>query len=190
MLYSCYLRQGIVYVPTVGKRGGVYTMIEPVAVVPVTNVEGLRCALLDAIARKNVAVPPVKGTWPPPLLPKYAGVKSSAAFVRGTLTWNIQENNGLYQIVGHRLHQDGYWVEGHAQILTMCMSRGAGQPCRLAVAAWPKSRSASRNRYCPPPRRAGSARRPYTAPPGISDRRVWANDSASICPALASPETP
>jgi hypothetical protein len=115
MLYSCYLKQGIVYVPTVGKRGGVYTIIEPVAVVPVTNTEGLRRAFLNTIARKNIAVAPVKGKWPPPVLPKYAGVKSSSAFVRGTYTWNIEENEGLYQIVGHRLHQDGYWVEDHDQ---------------------------------------------------------------------------
>lgn len=77
--------------------------------------EGLRRAFLDAISRKNVAVPLVKGKWPPPLLPKYAGVSSWSAFARGASTWNIQENEGLYQIVGHRLHQDGYWVEDHDQ---------------------------------------------------------------------------
>jgi hypothetical protein len=115
MLYSCYLRQDTVYVPTVGKRGGVYTMIEPVTVAPVTNTEELRRAFLNAIARKNVAVPPVKGKWPPPLLPKYAKVKSSSAFMRGALTWNIVENEGDYQIVGHRVHEDGYWVEDHDQ---------------------------------------------------------------------------
>jgi hypothetical protein len=115
MLYSCYLRQGIVYVPTVGKRGGVYTMIEPVSVVPVTDVQGLHRAFLDAIARENVPVPPVKGKWPRPILLKYAGVKTSSAFARGASTWNIVENEGIYQIVGHRLHADGYWVEDHDQ---------------------------------------------------------------------------
>jgi hypothetical protein len=115
MLYTCYLRDGVVYVPTVGKRGGVYTTIAPVAAVPVANTEGLRRAFLDAITRRNVAVPPVKGKWPPPLLPKYAGVKSWSAFARGALTWNIIANEELYQIVGHRLHEDGYWVEDHDQ---------------------------------------------------------------------------
>jgi hypothetical protein len=115
MLYSCHLRQGIVYVPTVGKRGGAYTEIEPVSVASVANTEVLRRAFLNAIGRKNVAVPLVKGKWPPPLLPKYAGVKSWSAFARGALTWNIVENEGDYQIVGHRVHQDGYWVEDHDQ---------------------------------------------------------------------------
>jgi hypothetical protein len=110
MLYNCYLRNTIVYVPTVGKRGGVYNDIEPVAVVPVANTESLRRAFLDAIARKNVDLPPIKGKWPPPVLLKYAGVKTWPAFARGTLTWNIDETDGTYQIVGHRVHPDGYWV--------------------------------------------------------------------------------
>jgi hypothetical protein len=86
MLYKCYLRNGIVYVPTIGNRRGVYTVIEPVAVIPVANTEGLHAAFRDAIARKNVDVPTVKGKRPPPILPKYAGVKTSAAFDRGAST--------------------------------------------------------------------------------------------------------
>jgi hypothetical protein len=113
MLYECYLRNDTVYVPTVGKRGAVYTIIEPVAVVAVTDTEGLRRAFLDTIARKNIAVPPhPKGTkWPPPLMPKYARVKSWSLFARTSLSWNIKETEGIYKIVGHRLHPEGYWVE-------------------------------------------------------------------------------
>jgi hypothetical protein len=66
MLYTCYLRNGIVYVPTVGNGRGVYTLIEPVAVVPVANTEGLRIAFREVVGRKNVDVPPVKGKCPPP----------------------------------------------------------------------------------------------------------------------------
>jgi hypothetical protein len=113
MLYNCYLRNDIVYVPTVGKRGGAYTDIEPVAAVPVTNVEALRRAFQDVIARGNAAVPLIKGKWPPPVLLKYAGVKTWLAFARGASTWNIENNDGIYKIVGHRLHPDGYWVEDH-----------------------------------------------------------------------------
>ena len=117
MLYTCYLRNGFVYVPTVGNRRGVYTLIEPVAVVPVANTEALRIAFREVIARKNVDVPPVKGKWPPPVLPKYAGVKTSAAFDRGTSTWNIQEDDEKYKIVGYRRHPDGYWAEDRAQTI-------------------------------------------------------------------------
>ncbi|HUJ09765.1 MAG TPA: hypothetical protein VL171_07040, partial [Verrucomicrobiae bacterium] len=112
MLFNVYLRHGVVYVPTVAKRDiAVYTDIEPVAVVPVTNGEGLRCALLDTIARKNVAVPVPKGKWPPPVLLKYSGVKTWSAFARGASTWNIEEKDGKYQIEGYRTHPKGYWEE-------------------------------------------------------------------------------
>jgi hypothetical protein len=58
MLYNCFLKKGVVYVPTVAKlQTGAYTDIEPVAVVPVSNTESLRRAFLDAIARKNAIVP-------------------------------------------------------------------------------------------------------------------------------------
>jgi hypothetical protein len=117
MLYMCYLRKGFVYVPTVGKRGGVYTVIEPVDVVPITNTEGLRAAFRNAIAKKNVDVPLVKGKWPPPVLPKYAGVKTSAAFDRGASTWNIKDDDEKYKIVGYRRHPDGYRVEDPAQTI-------------------------------------------------------------------------
>jgi len=117
MLYKCYLRKGVVYVPTVGNRRGVYTLIEPVDVVPVTNTEGLRTAFRNAIAKKNVDVPLIKGKWPPPVLPKYAGVKTSAAFDRGASTWNIKDDDEKYKIVGYRRHPDGYRVEDNAQTI-------------------------------------------------------------------------
>jgi hypothetical protein len=116
MLFQSYLRHGVVYVPTTAKRGmSVYTAIEPVAVVPVTNTESLRRAFVDAVSRKNIVVPPPEGKWPPPVLLKYAGVKSWSAFARDASTWNIEENDGAYQIVGHRLHPKGYWVEDSDQ---------------------------------------------------------------------------
>lgn len=114
MLHTCYLRDGVVYVPTVGKRGGAYTDIEPVAAVPIANADGIRRALLDAIARKNPAVPLQKGKWPPPVVLKHAGVKTWAAFERRASTWNMEEKkNGSYRIIGYRRHADGYWVEDH-----------------------------------------------------------------------------
>jgi hypothetical protein len=113
MLYNCYLRPNIVYVPTVGRRGGAYTDIEPVSVVPITNADGLHRALLDAIARKNPAVPLQKGKWPPPVVLKYAGVKTWSTFARDASAWNIQEKEANYRIVGYRKHPDGYWVEDH-----------------------------------------------------------------------------
>jgi hypothetical protein len=54
---------------------------------------------------------------PSPIMPKYAGVKTSAAFDRGASTWNIQEDDDKYKIVGYRRHPDGYWAENRAQTI-------------------------------------------------------------------------
>ena len=112
MLFSSYLRNGVVYVPTVVKlQTGAYVDVEPVAVTAVADTESLRRAFLDAIARKNAIVPPPpKDKWPPPVLLKYAGVKTWSAFARGAATWSIRETEGNYQIIGYRDHPDGYWA--------------------------------------------------------------------------------
>ena len=82
---------------------------------PVANTEGLRRAILDTIAQKNIIVPRPTGKYPPPLLPKYAGVKTWSAFARDTSTWSIAEADGVYQIVGYRTHPKGYWEEDPEQ---------------------------------------------------------------------------
>jgi hypothetical protein len=113
VLFDTYLRNGVAYVPTVVKlRTGAYVDIDPVAVVPVANTEGLRRAFLDTIARENAIVPPPpKDNWPPPVLLKYAGVKTWSAFAHGASTWSLKEKDGAYEIVGYRTHQKGYWEE-------------------------------------------------------------------------------
>lgn len=115
MLSKCYLRNNNVYIPAVARRGGAYTTIEPVSVVPVTDTEALRRALIDGIGRKNITLPLLKGKRPPPVLLRYAGVKSWSVFARSSSSWNIIDNNGVYQIIGHRMHPDGYWVEDQNQ---------------------------------------------------------------------------
>src|SRR5580704_16895643 len=117
MLFSSYLRNGVVYVPTVVKlQTGAYVGVEPVAVTSVANTDGLRRAFLDTIARGNAVVPPPpKDNWPPPVLLKYAGAKTWSAFARGTSVWKIEEEDGIYQIVAYRNHPDGYWVPDSEQ---------------------------------------------------------------------------
>ena len=113
MLYNCFLKNGIIYVPTVVKmQTGVYSDEEPVAVVPTANSQGLRRAFQDAIGRGNVVVPnPPKDNWPSPVLLKYTGAKTRSAFKHGASTWSIKEKDGNYQIVGYRTHRNGYWQE-------------------------------------------------------------------------------
>ena len=85
--------------------------MEPVDVVPLSNTDGVRRALHSAIARGNPPAPRYSpGHFPPPVVLKYAGVKSLSAFERGTLTWGIEQTDGNYRIAGYRRHpKRGYW---------------------------------------------------------------------------------
>jgi hypothetical protein len=110
-----YLRKGKVFIPTFGRvPGGPYRDIEPVAVVDVSNAEDLRRAFRETIARGNPPIGPYPRPNPPPVVVKYAGVKSWGAFARGALPWSIEEENGIFQIIGRRRTLDG-WVEDPEQ---------------------------------------------------------------------------
>jgi hypothetical protein len=106
-----YLRSGTIYLPTMGKMDeGFYRAVEPVAVVSASDIDGTRKALQAAIVRGNPAVPILRRSEiPPPLLPKYAGVKSWSAFERGMKFWTIKEKNDVFQIAGQSKRADGGW---------------------------------------------------------------------------------
>jgi hypothetical protein len=113
------LRNGIVYMPTMGKMGkGFYRGVEPVAVVPAKNTEALRQALEATITRGNPMVPQPqrRDDWPPPVVLKYAGVKSWSAFERGLRVWDLKESKGIYQIAGNIRGPHG-WVEDRDQTI-------------------------------------------------------------------------
>ena len=117
---NIYLRNGIAYIPTVGRMDkGFYRAVEPVAVVPVSHTEALRQALDAVITRGNPPVPMLKrGEWPPPILLKYAGVKSWPAFERGMQFWGLDERDGLYQIAANTKQPNGMWKEDPQQTTT------------------------------------------------------------------------
>ena len=110
-----YLRKGKVFIPTFGRvPGGPYRDIEPVAVVEVSDTQGLRRAFRETIARGNPPVGPYPRPNPPPVVVKHAGVKSWGAFARGASPWVIEERDGKYQIVGHR-REPNNWAEDPEQ---------------------------------------------------------------------------
>jgi hypothetical protein len=59
MHWHVYLRGHVVFVPTTGRLldEPIYRNMEPVAVVPMSNTEGVRDALAAAIARGNPPAP-------------------------------------------------------------------------------------------------------------------------------------
>lgn len=119
MYFSISLRDGVVYLPTMGRMDkGFYRGIEPVAVVSATNSDALRRALLDTMARGNPAVSMLKRReWPPPVVLKYARVKSWSAFERGMTLWGIEERDGIWRIIGKRKKADGMMVDDPDQII-------------------------------------------------------------------------
>ena len=117
MIIACYLRNRIVYLPTNAKtEAGYYMHQDPVLVIPASNTDGLRRALTEMTAKGNPIIPtPTRATFPPPVLPKYAGVKSSAAFARGASRWSIEERKGVFQIIGCEALGRGAWREDPEQ---------------------------------------------------------------------------
>lgn len=108
-----YLRKGTVYLPTLGiVEKGFYRGVEPVTVVSVTNTEALRQALLATIARGNPTVRRLRRSeYPPPVLLKYAGVKTWSAFDRDTSLWTVSEEGGRFVIVSYRKLSTGESVQ-------------------------------------------------------------------------------
>ena len=112
MHWHVYLRGHVVFVPTTGRLldEPIYREMEPVAVVPVSDSEGVRRAVGATMARGNPPAPRYSaGNFPPPVLLKYAGLKTWPAFARGTLTWSIEQSDCVYQIVPYRKNTKGYW---------------------------------------------------------------------------------
>jgi hypothetical protein len=114
MLVTCTLKDGVVYVPTVAKtQAGFYMRREPVAVVPAADTDALRRAFQDVMQRGNEIIPtPKRDAYPAPVLPKYAGAKSWAAFMSGASEWTINEGNENYEVVPYRKDPEGSqaWV--------------------------------------------------------------------------------
>jgi hypothetical protein len=108
-----YLRKGAIYLPTLGiVEKGFYRGVEPVAVVSVANTEALRQALLATIARGNPTVPRLRRSeYPPPVLLKYAGVKTWTAFDSDTSLWTITEDGGRFVIASYRKLPTGESVQ-------------------------------------------------------------------------------
>jgi hypothetical protein len=110
-----YLRKGRVVMPTLGLVDqGLYRDIEPVAVVEVSESEALRRAFKETIARGNPPTGPYPRPNPPPVVLKHAGVKSWGAFARGASTWLVKQNQGRYQIIGHR-REPNNWAQDPEQ---------------------------------------------------------------------------
>lgn len=114
------LRNGTVYLPTMGKMGkGFYRGVEPVAAIAASNTGALRQALADTIARGNPEVPMLRRReWPPPVVLKYAEVRSWSAFERGMRLWSITKNDRNFEISEQKKQPDKMWRSDPVETIT------------------------------------------------------------------------
>jgi hypothetical protein len=136
MTCNFYLRNGIVYIPTLGKvETGGYRDIEPVAVVPVSHTVDLRRALRETMARGNPIVPSLSpDNLPTPVVLKYAQVKTWATFNRGTSVWPLDETDGVYQIEPYRRRKDRGWEQDPSRYITLPPGTDVNAACERFVA--------------------------------------------------------
>jgi hypothetical protein len=114
MLIPCFLRRGVVYIPTAGMiERGFYRDIEPVTVVAVSNTDALRRAFANAVALGNPKVPPpLRGAkHPVPILLKHAGLKSWNTFARQASHWDFEDRNGVFLITHYDKAPPGGWTK-------------------------------------------------------------------------------
>ena len=112
MLIHLYLRGDRVYLPTmVLMQTGYYVGIEPVRVLPATNALALQNAIVEVAQRGNAVVPTSMPLPKPPVLLKYANVKSWSAFEKKALFWAIEDKAEIYQITPGRKRTDKGWED-------------------------------------------------------------------------------
>jgi hypothetical protein len=70
-----------------------------------------------------VPQPQRRDDWPPPVVLKYAGVKSWSAFERGLRVWDLKENDGIFQIAGNTRVSHGWVEDNYVSIWHISRSR-------------------------------------------------------------------
>jgi hypothetical protein len=124
-----YLRKDTLYLPTMGKMAeGFLRGVEPVIAVSVSNADAMRQALQATILRGNPLVPMLRRSEiPPPVLLKYAGVRSWSAFERGMSFWTIEDDGTSFRIAGQKKQPNRMWNDDPAQIVTFAPGSNVDQ---------------------------------------------------------------
>jgi hypothetical protein len=98
---------------------GFYRGVEPVEVASASDADALHKALQTTIAHGNPDVPMLRRSeWKPPVVLKYAGVKTWSAFERGMRLWSIEDKDGVYQIAEQKKQADGMWKDDPDRTIT------------------------------------------------------------------------
>jgi hypothetical protein len=112
---------GLVYIPTIGKvEGGPFRYIDPVAVVPISEISVLRRAFQDVIAHGNPPIPNLRREdHAESVVARAAGVKTYAAFASSAMSWTIEYEGDVFRIKGQKKLPRRGWVDDPDHIIAL-----------------------------------------------------------------------
>jgi hypothetical protein len=95
-----------------GRRFGGFMDVDPVQVIPVSDCDAVRQAIIEVISKGNpiVPAPTSRTSFPKPVVLKYAKVKSWSAFEKHALLWMVEKKDGIYRIQPGRRGPERGWV--------------------------------------------------------------------------------
>jgi hypothetical protein len=113
MYWQFYVRRRTIFIPTSAQtEAGFYLNVDPVAVLNITDTDGVRMALADMLARGNPRVPtPNRATFPPPIVLKYAKLKRWSEFEEDADSWTLTKDHRTYQLGPSKRRSDRGWEE-------------------------------------------------------------------------------
>ena len=136
MVWHCFLRRGVVFVPSTDRtEAGFYMDVDPVEVVPLSDPDGVARALRRTVTRGNPIIPTPSrfAKIEPPVL-KYSGVKSWSTFARSAILWGIGQRHGIFYIDAYKKRSDRGWEEDFERRIAFPPSATIEEVCERLVA--------------------------------------------------------
>src|SRR5262249_22949805 len=120
---------------TVAKTdAGFFMDVSPVAVHELADAEGVKAAIVAALAQGNPkAAAPSRGAFPKPAVLEYAKVKTWSTFEQSALCGNISQKDGAYQLRPMRRSATRGWEDDPAKMETFSIEQGPGAIGRRMV---------------------------------------------------------
>jgi hypothetical protein len=121
MLVDFAVLRDSVYVPTVARtEAGFYRTIEPVAVVKLSDSQGLMNVLKAMLHKGNPVIPtPKPAGRATSVILKYSPIKSLSKFDKEASYWQVYEKEGIYEFGPLKRRADRGWEEDPERIRKM-----------------------------------------------------------------------
>lgn len=135
--WSFYIHKGKVYVPTTGQTPeGIWRAVEPITVVEIRDVDGLRSAFEDKLTRSLQIVPNPYADESKPAqksgILERSGVKSWSAFEKSGEAWGIYEEHGQYILQRKKRGMPRGWIDDPASVWPLTGNNPADLAAQVA----------------------------------------------------------